>query len=71
MAITELVFPVLKRDTATIEDFTRNKHEYALKLTSPNPGLLSAFRGWVVYEDEKDVRDECREFLILGESSQL
>lgn len=68
MAITELVFPVVKTDKASIEELERDFPIFAKKLTDPNPGFLNAFRGWVLSEDDRNVRDEYREILILGES---
>lgn len=68
MAITELIFPVLKTDKASIEEAERNHPLFAKKLTDPNPGLLNAFRGWVLYEDDRNVRDVYKEVLLLGES---
>jgi hypothetical protein len=68
MAITELIFTLLKTDKATIEEANRDFPIFAKKLTDPNPGLLNVFRGWTVYEDDQNVRDEHREIIILGES---
>ena len=68
MAIVELAFPILKTDKAAIEEAERNRPIFAKKLTDPNPGLLHAFRGRILYEDDQSVRDEHKEILILGES---
>ncbi|KAK9427289.1 hypothetical protein V1505DRAFT_380646 [Lipomyces doorenjongii] len=65
MAITEVIFPPLKTDQATIDEVNRNWPMVAKKLTDPNPGLLAAFRGWVLYENEQDVRQDHREIVIL------
>lgn len=66
MAITELIFPVLKTDKASLDEVERDFPIFAKKLTDPNPGLLNAFRGWVLYENDRNVRDEHREILIFG-----
>ena len=67
MAITELIFPALKTDKASIEEVERDWPTISKGLTHPNPGLLNAFRGWVVAEDEQDSRDAHKEFLLFGE----
>jgi hypothetical protein len=68
MAITEIALPILKTDKATIEEAERNQPIFSKKLTDPNPGLLNAFRGRILYEDDRSVRDGYKEVLILGES---
>lgn len=67
MAITELIFPALKTDRASIEEVERDWPVLGKGLTHPNPGLLNAFRGWIVEEDGKDTRDSGKEFLLFGE----
>ncbi|KAJ5549363.1 hypothetical protein N7513_006597 [Penicillium frequentans] len=65
MAFTELVFPCVKPDPATLEALERDWPKLSKGLTDPNPGLLSAFRGWVLTEDGLDVREDYKEFLLL------
>ncbi|KAJ5797549.1 uncharacterized protein N7503_006845 [Penicillium pulvis] len=65
MAFTELVFPCVKPDPATLETLERDWPKLSKGLTDPNPGLLSAFRGWVLTEDGLDVRKDYKEFLLL------
>ncbi|KAJ5909553.1 hypothetical protein N7504_004196 [Penicillium tannophilum] len=65
MAFTELVFPCVKPDPATIEALERDWPKLSKGLTDPNPGLLCAFRGWVLTEDGLDVRKDYKEFLLL------
>lgn len=69
MAITEFLFPALKNDKASIEIITRIAPIFRKKLTHPNPGLLNGFRGFVVTENGKDVREDFREIVIFGEST--
>lgn len=67
MAFTELVFPCVRPDPATLEALERDWPKLSKGLTDPNPGLLCAFRGWVLTEDGLDVREDYKEFLLLGE----
>lgn len=69
MPFTELVFPMVKPDPAILEALERDWPVLSKGLTDPNPGLLCAFRGWVVTENGLDVRDEYKEFLLLGKFS--
>lgn len=68
MPITEFLFPALKNDKASIEAIARIAPIFRKKLTYPNPGFLSGFRGFIVTENEKDVRDDFREIVIFGKS---
>ncbi|KAJ6096079.1 hypothetical protein N7486_006825 [Penicillium sp. IBT 16267x] len=65
MAITELIFPSLKIDAASLEEPERDWPSLSKGLTHPNPGLLYAFRGWVLTEDGLDVREAHREILLF------
>ncbi|CAL5865834.1 uncharacterized protein PFLUO_LOCUS40 [Penicillium psychrofluorescens] len=65
MPITEFLFPALKNDKASIEAIARIAPIFRKKLTYPNPGFLSGFRGFIVTENEKDVRDDFREIVIF------
>ncbi|KAJ6112103.1 hypothetical protein N7523_008164 [Penicillium sp. IBT 18751x] len=65
MAITEFLFPALKNDKASIEIITRIAPTFRRKLTHPNPGLLSGFRGFIVTENGKDVKADFREIVIF------
>ncbi|KAJ5579796.1 uncharacterized protein N7459_005781 [Penicillium hispanicum] len=65
MAITELIFPSLKTDKASIDEVERNWPAFSKQLIDPNPGLFNAFRGWVLSEGDKDVRGEYKEFLLF------
>ena len=67
MAIIELIFPRVKPDHATLETLEKDWPTLSKGLTHPNPGLLHTFRGWVLTEDGKDVREEYHEFLLFGE----
>ena len=71
MAVTELIFPKVKPDPASIEEIERDWPIISKKLTTPNPGLLSAFRGWVLTENGRNVREENGEFLLFGKSMAL
>lgn len=66
MPFTELVFPPLKTDKATIEEVNRDWPIAARLLTVPNPGMLSVFRGWIRTENDQDMRDAFREIVVLG-----
>ncbi|KAJ5146969.1 hypothetical protein N7526_000321 [Penicillium atrosanguineum] len=65
MAIIELIFPRVKTDPATLETLEKDWPTLSKGLTHPNPGLLHAFRGWVLTEDGKDVRERHHEFLLF------
>ncbi|KAJ5267565.1 hypothetical protein N7478_010373 [Penicillium angulare] len=65
MAITELIFPTIKPIKEVVDEVEENWPTMSKALIHPNPGLLSAFRGWVVSENDKDVRDQYREVLIF------
>ncbi|KAJ5119058.1 hypothetical protein N7448_010766 [Penicillium atrosanguineum] len=65
MAITEFLFPALKNDKASVEMITRIAPIFRKKLTHPNPGFLQGFRGFVVTENGKDVREDFREIVIF------
>jgi hypothetical protein len=67
MAIVELIFPLVKKDPAILEELEKDWPTLSRGLTHPNPGILRAFRGWVVTENGEDVRDAYREFLLFGE----
>lgn len=67
MAITELIFPKIKTDQASIDEIERDWPKISKKLTHPNPGVLCAYRGWVLTENGRNVREENREFLLFGE----
>jgi len=69
MAITEFLFPALKNDEASIEALTRIAPMFRKKLTHPNPGFLSGFRGFIATENGKDVRGDFREIVIFGKSA--
>lgn len=66
MAITELIFPSLKNDKASIKEVEHDWPIFSKQLIDPNPGLYHAFRGWVVSEGAKDVRNDHKEFLLFG-----
>ncbi|KAJ5676746.1 uncharacterized protein N7477_002379 [Penicillium maclennaniae] len=65
MAIIELIFPRAKTDDATLQLLEKDWPTLSKGLTHPNPGLLHAFRGWVLTEDGENVRDSHREFLLF------
>ncbi|KAJ5408488.1 hypothetical protein N7509_002371 [Penicillium cosmopolitanum] len=65
MAITELIFPSVKTDSASLKELERDWPSLSKGLTDPNPGLLYAFRGWILTEDGLDVREAYREFLLF------
>ena len=67
MTITELIFPALKANKASIGEVEPDWPTLSKGLTHPNPGLLNAFRGWVVAADEQDARDAHQELIPLGE----
>jgi hypothetical protein len=67
MAITELIFPQIKTDQASIDEIERDWPEISKRLTHPNPGVLCAYRGWVLTENGRNVREENREVLLFGE----
>lgn len=67
MAITELIFPNVKADQATLETLEKDWPTLSKGLTRPNSGILHAFRGWVLTEDGKNVREAHHEFLLFGE----
>jgi hypothetical protein len=69
MAITEFLFPAFKNDKATIETVTRIAPMFRKRLTSPNPGFLSGFRGFIATENGRDVRGDFREIVIFGKSA--
>lgn len=69
MAITELLFPALKNDKASITAIKQIAPMFRKKLTHPNPGFLNAFRGFVVNENGKDVTEDFREIVIFGRSA--
>lgn len=66
MAITELIFPSIKTDPASLQVLERDWPTLSKRLIDPNPGLLHAFRGWILTEDGLDVREAYREFLLFG-----
>ncbi|KAJ5896427.1 uncharacterized protein N7473_005826 [Penicillium subrubescens] len=65
MAITELIFPKIKNDQASIDEIERDWPEISRRLTHPNPGVLCAYRGWVLTENGRNVGEEHREFLLF------
>ncbi|KAJ6187245.1 hypothetical protein N7519_002153 [Penicillium mononematosum] len=65
MAITELVFPQIKTDPASLNEIERDWPIISKRLTDPNPGLIHAFRGWVLTENGQDVRDAHKEVLLF------
>ncbi|KAJ5156814.1 hypothetical protein N7492_009617 [Penicillium capsulatum] len=65
MAITELIFPSIKTDPKSLEEIETNWPTFSSLLIDPNPGLLHAFRGWVVSEEDKDVTKDFKEFLLF------
>ena len=67
MAITEIIFPALKTDKPSIEGFDQDWPAISKIMLNPNPGILSAFRGWVLEENGQDVRETARRILIFGE----
>lgn len=71
MAVIELIFPKFKPDQASIDELERDWPIISPKLTNPNPGLLRAFRGWILTENGRNVREENRAFLLFGKSMCL
>lgn len=67
MAIIELIFPLVKNDPAILEELENKWPTLSKGLTHPNPGILQAFRGWILTENGEDVREAHREFLLFGE----
>ncbi|KAJ6035596.1 uncharacterized protein N7446_010357 [Penicillium canescens] len=65
MAITELIFPSVKTDSASLKELERDWPRLSKGLIDPNPGLLCAFRGWILTEDGLDVREAYKEFLLF------
>ncbi|KAH8429756.1 putative quinol monooxygenase [Aspergillus melleus] len=65
MAITELIFPSIKTDPASLIEIERDWPTISKRLIDPNPGLLNAFRGFILTENGVDVRDAYREFLLF------
>ncbi|KAK1142073.1 hypothetical protein N8T08_008155 [Aspergillus melleus] len=65
MAITELIFPSIKTDPASLNEIERDWSTISKRLIDPNPGLRNAFRGFILTENGVDVRDAYREFLLF------
>ncbi|KAF7586014.1 hypothetical protein BBP40_009720 [Aspergillus hancockii] len=65
MAITELIFPSIKADPASLKELEQDWPIISKKLIDPNPGLLHAYRGWISTEDDQDVREAYKEFLLF------
>ncbi|PLB50912.1 hypothetical protein P170DRAFT_463963 [Aspergillus steynii IBT 23096] len=65
MATTELIFPSIKTDPESLNEIERDWPVISKRLTHPNPGLLNAFRGFLLTEDGVDVRGAHREFLLF------
>jgi hypothetical protein len=66
MAVIELIFPKFKPDQASIDELELNWPIFSQKLTNPNPGIVRAFRGWILTENGHNVREENRAFLLFG-----
>jgi hypothetical protein len=66
MAVIELIFPSIKTDLASLEEIERDWPVISKRLINPNPGLLHAYRGWILTEDGQDVREAYKEFLLFG-----
>jgi hypothetical protein len=71
MAVIELIFPKFKPDQGIIDEMERDWPIIFKKLTNPNPGILSTFRGWILTENGRNVREENRAFLLFGKSTVL
>ncbi|KAB8261707.1 hypothetical protein BDV32DRAFT_121292 [Aspergillus pseudonomiae] len=65
MAITELIFPAIKTDPDSLREIEQDWPIISKRLTHPNPGLLNAYRGFLLTENGKDVRNAHREFLLF------
>ncbi|OOQ90589.1 hypothetical protein PEBR_03767 [Penicillium brasilianum] len=65
MAVIELIFPKFKPDQGTIDEMERDWPIIFEKLTNPNPGVLCVFRGWILTENGRNVREENRGFLLF------
>ncbi|KAE8387940.1 hypothetical protein BDV23DRAFT_160022 [Aspergillus alliaceus] len=65
MAVIELIFPRFKTDPASLEEIERDWPVISKILLDPNPGLLHAYRGWILTEDGQDVREAYKEFLLF------
>ncbi len=71
MTTIELAFPRVKTDEDSLRALKENEQEAAKALLVPNPGVVSAFRGWITHDNSEDVRSLHREILILGERACL
>ncbi|KAI9040313.1 uncharacterized protein KD926_008403 [Aspergillus affinis] len=65
MAVTELIFPSIKTDPESLNEIERDWPTISKRLIDPNPGLLNAFRGFILTENGVDVRDAYREILLF------
>ncbi|KAE8358002.1 hypothetical protein BDV27DRAFT_169855 [Aspergillus caelatus] len=65
MAITELIFPSIKTDPDSLREIEQDWPIISKRLTHPNPGLLNAYRGFLLTENGVDVRNAHREFLLF------
>ncbi|KAB8204169.1 hypothetical protein BDV34DRAFT_226730 [Aspergillus parasiticus] len=65
MAVTELIFPQIKTDPDSLREIEQDWPIISKRLTHPNPGLLNAYRGFLLTENGVDVRNAHREFLLF------
>ena len=65
MAITELIFSSIKADPASLQVLGRDSPSFSKGLIDPNPGLLHAFRGWIMTETGLDGTEANRESFSL------
>ncbi|EPS28958.1 hypothetical protein PDE_03904 [Penicillium oxalicum 114-2] len=65
MAAVELIFPDLKPDQASLNELEQDWPMFMKKLTSPNPGVLCGFHGWVLTENGRNVRDENKKVVVF------
>ncbi|OQD78040.1 hypothetical protein PENANT_c094G05793 [Penicillium antarcticum] len=69
MAVIKFISPKFKPDQASMNELELDWPIISLKLTNPNPGLLSAFRGWILTEYGRNVREENRALLLFVSNS--
>ncbi|MCJ1443523.1 MAG: hypothetical protein MMC23_004021 [Stictis urceolatum] len=65
MTALQIAFPHVKKSQANVDDIERQWRPVFSILITPNPGLLRLFRGWIVSENGKDVKQDFKEIIFF------
>lgn len=66
MPFTEILVPQLNTSPESIKTFNETWPTIARQTLATRPSIDSQYQGWILSEDNKDVKDEHKYLILLG-----